>query len=186
MSDGAYRDVGAALARIAALESELEELRSEVARLRQENDGRPKEEAKEKRATTEETVRKLKDEIVNLRAENELLRTGQHPAATSRTARLAEERDDLHRKVVGLENAVAELQEENRRLGDQAAIHGKYAAVPLSDNRDAVIRRLHEERAELARELEEARARYEAEPPASRNPKTFEDRLLSILNRLVK
>jgi hypothetical protein len=179
---GADRDAGAALARAAALELELEELRTELAQLRDTTSGRPK----EPEGSTEDTVRRLKDEIVNLRAENELLRSGQHAAETARTKALGSERDGLRREIVGLKNVVTELTGENERLRAQLSIHQAHEGVPLSDNRDAVIKRLHEERADLARALDEARTRYEAEPPASRDPKTLEDRILTILTRLVR
>ena len=171
---GAYRDTGAAIERAEALEREVEELRAEIGRLR--------EAPKDRRPNKVPDVlfpdqKKLLDEVVNLRAENELLRGQSREGASSDSdaGELTKERDDLRREVARLQKQLVDLRE---RLSQQPE--------PTSDNRDAVIRRLTEERAELETELKEARDRYEAEPPASRDPKTFEEKVLAILNRLVK
>lgn len=174
---GAYRDTGAAIERAEALEREVEELRAEVARLKTStatNDRRPNKEP----VRLPPDVQALENEVVNLRAENELLRGG--PArdltldeGTANT--VIAERDDLRREVARLQKQIINLR---------ARIHEQ--PEPMSDNRDAVIKRLTEEREELERALKEARDGYESEPPASRDPKTFEERVIAILNRLVK
>ena len=171
---GAYRDTGAAIERAEALEREVEELRAEIERL--------KEAPKDRRPNKVPDPlfpdqKRLLDEVVNLRAENELLRSSQAKAEASSDDRseVIEERDDLRREVARMQKEIVDLR---GRIAEQPE--------PSSDNRDAVIRRLNEERHELERELKEARDRYEAEPPASRDPKTFEDKVLAILNRLVK
>lgn len=171
---GAYRDTGAAIERAEALEREVEELRARIKRL--------EEAPKDRRPNKVPDVlfpdqKKLHDEVVNLRAENELLRGQSREGASSdeNESALRKERDDLRREVARMQKQIVDLRERIREQPE-----------PASDNRDAVIKRLTEERAELESELKEARDRYEAEPPASRDPKTFEEKVLAILNRLVK
>jgi hypothetical protein len=168
---GAYRDAGAAIERAEALEREVEELRAEMARLRSESSGRKTFEP----ARVPPDVREMHDELVNLRAENELLRGASSGGSgdASTDYEIIRERDSLRREVKRLQAQIEDLR-------------AKVAERDGVDNRDAVIERLTEERIELERELKEARERYEAEPPASRDPKNFEERVLAILNRLVK
>lgn len=171
---GAYRDTGAAIERAEALEREVEELRAEIARLRAESSARKTKEP----TRPPPDVQRMHDELVNLRAENELLRGGGSGASQAPVTvgfEVVRERDSLRRDVARLQKQVEDLRE---KLAAQPE--------PASDNRDAVIKRLVEQRAELERELEEARKQYEAEPPASRDSKTFEARVLAILERLVK
>jgi chromosome segregation ATPase len=172
---GAYRDTGAAIERAEALEREVEELRAEVARLKAASTDRSRPNREPTRLPPD--VEELENEVVNLRAENELLRgqSSEGSSAEIRATAVIAERDELRREVTRLQNQIVDLR---------ARLHDRPAAS--SDNRDAVIKRLTEEREELERELREARDRYEAEPPASRDPKTFEDKVLAILNRLVK
>jgi hypothetical protein len=172
---GAYRDTGAAIERAEALEREVDELRAELGRLKATpNDRRPNKEP----TRLPPDVQELENEVINLRAENELLRAGPGGASLPGegvASTIVAERDELRREVARLQAQIINLK---------ARINGELE--PMADNRDAVIKRLTEERAELARELEEARDRYEAEPPASRDPRTFEEKVLAILNRLVK
>ena len=171
---GAYRDTGAAIERAEALEREVDELRAEIGRLKTApTDRRPNKE----RERLPPDVEALENEVINLRAENELLRGQSREGASSDSdaSALTKERDDLRREVARMQKQIVDLRE---RIREQAE--------PTGDNRDAVIKRLTEERAELETELKDARDRYEAEPPASRDPKTFEEKVLAILNRLVK
>jgi predicted nucleic acid-binding Zn-ribbon protein len=183
VASGAYRDTGAAIERAEALEREVEELRAEIARLEAKpNDRRPNKE----RERLPPNVEALENEVINLRAENELLRSQldrspqPEPAERERgSATDGEEIAALRSELDAAHRAIEVREHEIDRLRSRLESEG-------ADNRDAVIKRLTEEREELERELKEARERYEAEPPASRDPKTFEDKVLRILSRLVK
>ena len=173
---GAYRDTGAAIARAEALEVEVEDLRAEIARLKSVTPERKHAEPKR----LPPNVERLENLLIDARAENELLRSqlaklegelGNAPNPDD----VERERRELRREIDALERQLAEMRTA-----------ASEPPPPVSDNRDAVIKRLAEQREELERELKEARDRYEAEPPASRDPRTFEEKVLGILNRLVK
>lgn len=192
---GAYRDTGAAIERAEALERDVEEPKAEVARLRT----APAERKNAEPQRLPPNVQRLENDLVDARAENELLRS----ALAKLEGRLghAPDPDDVEQDRAAL---LRDLRDVRRELADvRSELDNAHRAIEMreeeidrlrarlerdatADNRDAVIERLGEEREELARELKAARDGYEAEPPASRDPKTFEERVLAILNRLVK
>lgn len=183
---GAYRDTGAAIERAEALEREIEELRAEIGRLKAApTDRRPNREP----TRVAPNLLTLENEVINLRAENELLRSQlegsprSDPPPRSRGITSDVDREEIRalRSELDAAHRAIEVREHEIEM-----LRARLESEGSTDNRDAVIKRLTEERAELARQLEEARERYEAEPPASRDPKTFEVKVLAILGRLVK
>lgn len=133
---GVFRDALAAMERAAALQREVDELRAELARARSAGDAPPPPPPPPAPAAPPPP----------------------DPSASlaRRLASANAEIEDLRRQIVGLTNANAELEEENEHLRREVARHAAYEAVPLSDNRDAVMRRLVEERDELLAELRRA------------------------------
>lgn len=129
---GVFRDALAAMERAAALQREVDELRAELARARSAGDAPP---------PPAPAAPPPPDPSASL---------------ARRLASANAEIEDLRRQIVGLTNANAELEEENEHLRREVARHVAYEAVPLSDNRDAVMRRLVEERDELLAELRRA------------------------------
>jgi hypothetical protein len=213
---GAYRDAGAAIERAEALERELEELRAELARVRATSAGRTTKTPAHPPPDVvglQEALVDARAERELLRSQlAEDARAATRLAQLERELRIArEERDELARRLDAAQQNARERAEDaetlatrSRELADARAERDRVAAAneelraeiatlratfgtdSKTSNRDAVLARALEERDELSRELRDLRDRYEAEPPASRDPKTFEARVLAIVNRLVK
>ena len=154
MAGGAYRDAGAAIERAEALEREVEELRAEIVRLGSETRLNAK-------APTRPPpdVERLQNELVDLRAENEVLRSQLKSDGS-------EQRD-----IIELRRLLAEAADERRDLearvrGADEAGAAKVSRIALE--RDALATDVVALRAEVARlesVIAEARKRASAPPP---------------------
>ena len=167
-----YRDADTAFAaRIEALEAENAELRGQLEAVE-----RFQEEAVKKTPAVTGAVQRLEGqrekELVNLRAENELLRSSIDRLEQKLRAAHSEKPPPPPPEPPDNDEALAELREENARLqralanakretakAEQALadLKAKPEPPPVTDNRDAVIGRLREEIDELRDELRRLR-----------------------------
>lgn len=157
---GAFRDATAALARVAALDQENAELRAEIERLRAARD--------DGRTAKDRDVAQLRAQVDLLK--RKLLKAEGREAATAHqrlVERRKEEIEQLEARKKELTSAVEALKDEidqlkKARVEEQRlreALEGKPPSddQPFSDNRDAVIARLHEERNDLVRQVNQLR-----------------------------
>lgn len=136
MSGGAYRDAGAAIERAEALEREVEELRAENELLRSQLS---KDEAAPRRIAELERALTQREEPIS-----------PSPPRTTIAAEAIIERDNLRHEVKNLRAQIVHLQQT---LAQRPAAPATSDDAPWTDNRDAVIKRLIEERDELYERL---------------------------------